>query len=338
MRGKPRRQRQCRSHRRITPAGAGKTERPAGDSAASRDHPRRCGENTSEEVDANERAGSPPQVRGKLDSEYASPAESGITPAGAGKTEFIEHSRCIAEDHPRRCGENPLMFLSSLHPTGSPPQVRGKPKLADSARAAVGITPAGAGKTFNPESVGGIEEDHPRRCGENLWIRFCRFQCPGSPPQVRGKLLERAVKEMSGRITPAGAGKTLTKWSTAVWNRDHPRRCGENIMAYNLDPRNTGSPPQVRGKLLGLPNAYFRTRITPAGAGKTIAGQFFNRLPKDHPRRCGENTPTHSPHASAPGSPPQVRGKPGLRPLCRHSRRITPAGAGKTDTDNCAPD
>ena len=50
---------------RITPADAGKTRKEKTAAFEKQDHPRGCGENTSAEVDANERAGSPPRMRGK---------------------------------------------------------------------------------------------------------------------------------------------------------------------------------------------------------------------------------------------------------------------------------
>ena len=74
-------------------------------------------------------------------------------------------------------------------------------------------------------------------------------------------------------------------------------------------------------------------RITPAGAGKTATHNRARNIAWDHPRRCGENTPTHSPHESAPGSPPQVRGKLENGANIAGAHRITPAGAGKTLVD-----
>ena len=71
----------------------------------------------------------------------------------------------------------------------------------------------------------------------------------GSPPQVRGKLKNRAVKALDPGITPAGAGKTLRLCNFVCLEQDHPRRCGENAdySAVHLH----------------------MFRITPAGAGKT---------------------------------------------------------------------
>ena len=71
-------------------------------------------------------------------------------------------------------------------------------------------------------------QDHPRRCGENKEAQAIKVLCTGSPPQVRGK--PRGGDEVDGkfRITPAGAGKTMTASAALSHLRDHPRRCGEN--------------------------------------------------------------------------------------------------------------
>ena len=71
---------------RITPAGAGKTNRSIKQAESVRDHPRRCGENVSGVPSLFMPLGSPPQVRGKLSCCSATRNGLGITPAGAGKT------------------------------------------------------------------------------------------------------------------------------------------------------------------------------------------------------------------------------------------------------------
>ena len=50
--------------------------------------------------------GSPPQVRGKHRCACGRNGNTGITPAGAGKTFAKPHEEITARDHPRRCGEN----------------------------------------------------------------------------------------------------------------------------------------------------------------------------------------------------------------------------------------
>ena len=97
--------------------------------------------------------------------------------------------------------------------------------------------------------------------------------------------------------------------------KDHPRRCGENFDVFIITSKQIGSPPQVRGKLFVPADITTKSRITPAGAGKT---ERYDRPPK---------------HGD--GSPPQVRGKPYDLANGRLPNRITPAGAGKTRYPEC---
>ena len=53
-------------------------------------------------------------------------------------------------------------------------------------------------------------------------------------------------------------------------------------------------------------------------------------MPRDHPRRCGENLNLSGFPNSLRGSPPQVRGKHMKSEKTKTEERITPAGAGKT--------
>ena len=92
--------------------------------------------------------------------------------------------------------------------------------------------------------------------------------------------------------------------------QDHPRRCGENRVQANGGGSGAGSPPQVRGKPGGGDTMNNKTRITPAGAGKTIFERHSVSGYWDHPRRCGENLEDK------------------MRVYIES--RITPAGAGKT--------
>ena len=93
----------------------------------------------------------------------------------------------------------------------------------------------------------------------------------------------------AARITPAGAGKTVTSLLRHNRFKDHPRRCGENTVMCSDGKFDVGSPPQVRGKRVQESKEACKNRITPAGAGKT-----------DSVFAVGDNRA---------GSPPQVRGK-----------------------------
>ena len=172
---------------RITPAGAGKTFTKYFTASFVPDHPRRCGENSPQRQRLTLEVGSPPQVRGKHSCACGRNGDTGITPAGAGKTNLQFCGQIDGADHPRRCGENTRTVNADGKIGGSPPQVRGK-QLAELAEIpAVRITPAGAGKTVFTVAVNYIFRDHPRRCGENLRRKPCVRPLVGSPPQVRGK-------------------------------------------------------------------------------------------------------------------------------------------------------
>ena len=85
MRGKGTNFNRTRRATGITPAYAGKSEETADDFAVPRDHPRVCGEKTSNAATENKLRGSPPRMRGKAPRVLADRASDGITPAYAGK-------------------------------------------------------------------------------------------------------------------------------------------------------------------------------------------------------------------------------------------------------------
>ena len=127
---------------------------------------------------------------------------------------------------------------------------------------------------------------------------------------MRGKLDARIDHIADPRITPAGAGKTsLDEFS---------------------QQSSAGSPPQVRGKHSFAVTSNGEIGITPAGAGKTKVSAFQPNHSWDHPRRCGENSCHSFFKKPVLGSPPQVRGKRCQTLTVTATRRITPAGAGKT--------
>ena len=71
---------------------------------------------------------------------------------------------------------------------GSPPRMRGKGIADDEARAAVGITPACAGKSEKKVPFLPPHQDHPRVCGEKTCLIMSSRFWMGSPPRMRGKV------------------------------------------------------------------------------------------------------------------------------------------------------
>ena len=111
---------------RITPAYAGKRMSISTPSASDRDHPRLCGEKYFRLCSVADLDGSPPPMRGKVQSAPKEITQNRITPAYAGKSLNI------------------LWCMALL--TGSPPPMRGKAIFEPSILFITRITPAYAGK------------------------------------------------------------------------------------------------------------------------------------------------------------------------------------------------
>ena len=111
--------------------------------------------------------------------------------------------------------------------------------------------------------------------------------------------------------------------------RDHPRVCGEKRfhLAHGLSV--PGSPPRMRGKVTLLYALADREGITPAYAGKSLRRIRLDRVPRDHPRVCGEKPGSKQPENPHQGSPPRMRGKGARCHAVYAEIGITPAYAGK---------
>ena len=112
--------------------------------------------------------------------------------------------------------------------------MRGKPNNFLETYPRARITPADAGKTILLPPFVEQLQDHPRGCGENLMTYFPIRCIVGSPPRMRGKLLLHLANNDKHRITPADAGKTHLHRKNVLYNVDHPRGCGENLLRFHL--------------------------------------------------------------------------------------------------------
>ena len=192
------------------------------------------------------------------------------------------------------------------------------------------ITPAYAGKRPADQAFCQRRKDHPRLCGEKkhvcgFWRRFV-----GSPPPMRGKAENFPVQSGWQGITPAYAGKSAKYGIPESELQDHPRLCGEKVVAINGEKSVTGSPPPMRGKGKSRWEGTRVVGITPAYAGKSASPPQKWHGFRDHPRLCGEKSTGQNFLMRHLGSPPPMRGKAKKR-KSRHDRaRITPAYAGKS--------
>ena len=109
--------------------------------------------------------------------------------------------------------------------------------------------------------------------------------------------------------------------------------CGEKPLLLPPAALVIGSPPRVRGKVIKVDQQRISKRITPACAGKSFYKSEPTISERDHPRVCGEKEIRPSSRSMTRGSPPRVRGKVREKGLRTLDVRITPACAGKSDSE-----
>ena len=132
---------------RITPAYAGKRFRGDKHEHGKRDHPRIRGEKSVSVTVSVLLSGSPPHTRGKGRNIKYLLWGNGITPAYAGKSDYILSLKTVDRDHPRIRGEKGRSALTLYLLVGSPPHTRGKATTIWIICTPTGITPAYAGKS-----------------------------------------------------------------------------------------------------------------------------------------------------------------------------------------------
>ena len=213
---------------------------------------------------------------------------------------------------------------------GSPPHARGRHPPTTDSFAAPRITPACAGKTIDEKCDGTINGDHPRMRGEDKYRQSNAPKRQGSPPHARGRLHQLMSERALKRITPACAGKTITKSKCLATPPDHPRMRGEDPIRHLGHAEEVGSPPHARGRPYYTCACHTNPGITPACAGKTLKSASGAASDRDHPRMRGEDETARPQLGEHIGSPPHARGR--RRPPHANdiAGRITPACAGKT--------
>ena len=130
----------------------------------------------------------------------------------------------------------------------SSPHARGKPLLICSARRAMRLIPACAGKTRNVDTNRIQLVAHPRMRGENGAIKTGLRSARGSSPHARGKRTGGVGDEPRRGLIPACAGKTGRACVLALVVRAHPRMRGENSPWNSCVTTTSGSSPHARGK------------------------------------------------------------------------------------------
>ena len=110
----------------------------------------------------------------------------------------------------------------------------------------------------------------------------------GSPPHTRGEAVILRDHDITDRITPAHAGRSLFNRSELKLTGDHPRTRGEKSMASPMRHALQGSPPHTRGEVVRRTELFRYAGITPACAGNSKRTQRRSRPSRDYPRLRGD--------------------------------------------------
>ena len=268
-RGKLRHDRDRGRGYRLIPAHAGKTSTSHGSAPRKRAHPRSRGENSDTYCGRGPGMGSSPLTRGKRQLVDQCQEESGLIPAHAGKTLYVNIEGYVWRAHPRSRGENTHGGSQFSTITGSSPLTRGKHEHARELGVLVGLIPAHAGKTTRPVTPASPSWAHPRSRGENSGGRMSPRTGKGSSPLTRGKPRPQGRQARRQGLIPAHAGKTRASSRRRTGIRAHPRSRGENSDGSGATIYGAGSSPLTRGKHLADRVHEFTHGLIPAHAGKT---------------------------------------------------------------------
>ena len=125
--------------------------------------------------------------------------------------------------------------------------MRGAPDRINVGLLQIGIIPADAGSTDPKDVILTLNGDHPRGCGEHAKARQDYSPLKGSSPRMRGAHVRRRHKMGWPRIIPADAGSTGPCGRRKLMVPDHPRGCGEHVLAPDVTDSVSGSSPRMRG-------------------------------------------------------------------------------------------
>ena len=121
------------------------------------------------------------------------PVRYWIIPAYAGSTRLLRALLARQWDHPRVCGEHLCSAMEKMGNGGSSPRMRGARRRIVLDGRPKGIIPAYAGSTAGATDQLTTMGDHPRVCGEHIYLRKREKVDGGSSPRMRGAPLQAVV-------------------------------------------------------------------------------------------------------------------------------------------------
>ena len=155
-------------------------------------------------------------------------------------------------------------------PAGSSPRMRGAGWTQQREQRGKGIIPARAGSSVSSKFRSLAARDHPRACGEQSSSMTVMAFTMGSSPRVRGAVSATEYESGEQGIIPARAGSRQRACRGHLLRWDHPRACGEQVMAHTDKFKAPGSSPRVRGAAAASSDGPTTGRIIPARAGSRI--------------------------------------------------------------------
>ena len=174
--------------RRLIPARAGNTSRPARGHHLPAAHPRSRGEHGGCRWCRVQGSGSSPLARGTLACRSRRRPNHRLIPARAGNTKTLPSRYLLTTAHPRSRGEHGKSFYVHGHKDGSSPLARGTQPYHASALRKLRLIPARAGNTRPTTWRSRPPSAHPRSRGEHARDQCHRSLSPGSSPLARGTL------------------------------------------------------------------------------------------------------------------------------------------------------
>ena len=176
-------------------------------------------------------------------------------------------------------------------------------------------------------------------CGADVASIIAVVVARGSSPRVRGRRCGGPWAAPQLRLIPACAGQASLATSLRVGFGAHPRVCGADCRACEIDLPSDGSSPRVRGRPTTTSGPLARSGLIPACAGQTSKSSRVTVAFWAHPRVCGADLDFAFLLPSRSGSSPRVRGR-----LCTDTHLavatgLIPACAGQTreKTPRCPP-
>ena len=192
----------------LIPARAGSTHAVSTPSIGGGAHPRSRGEHGYLSDWERKHVGSSPLARGARLWHGVKRLVSGLIPARAGSTNYVDIAEWNAGAHPRSRGEHGFCEVATLNRLGSSPLARGAPTDYSNGKKYLGLIPARAGSTRRLRYFRACKGAHPRSRGEHIVSGVFDPSDRGSSPLARGALRCLSAGNLDVGLIPARAGST----------------------------------------------------------------------------------------------------------------------------------